>query len=145
PPTDSQFPHSAYTILLPALSPDGREIVVPVRDSHGKVALWLRGLNDTGEGRILPGTEDSEFPFWSPDSRSIGFFADGKLKRIDIDGNLVQALADVSATTPKGGTWSSDGIIVFSPDQNKPLYQIPAGGGTPRQVTDLGKGGHMWP
>src|SRR5260370_41951618 len=74
-----------------ALAPRSR--LAPMRLSPSAVqafALWLRGLNDAGEGRIFPGTEDGSFPFWSPDSRSIGFFAGGKLKRIDIEGGLVQ-------------------------------------------------------
>ncbi|HEX4578319.1 MAG TPA: protein kinase [Edaphobacter sp.] len=146
PPPDNRFPAFENEWFLPALSPDGRQIVAPVRDSHEKYALWLRSLNDAGEGRILPGTEDGGFPFWSPDSRSIGFFAGGKLKRIDLEGNLVQILADVT-TQPRGGTWSPDGIILYAPGRASPLYQIPASGGTPRQVTDPDKReqGHRWP
>src|SRR5207249_226799 len=105
-------------------------------------------LNDAGEGRILPGTDDSEFPFWSPDSRSIGFFAGSKLKRFDLEGDLVQVLADVT-TQPRGGAWSSDGIILFTLSQFSALYQIPASGGTPRQVTELSNSdkeqSHRWP
>jgi eukaryotic-like serine/threonine-protein kinase len=142
PPADSQFPGT----IVPALSPDGGQLVASVRDNHGKRALWLRSLNDAGEGRILPGTEEGASPFWSPDGRSIGFFAGTKLKRIDIEGDLVQALCDVSATT-RGGTWGSSGIILFTPGQGSPLYQIQASGGTPRQVTDLGRNeqSHRWP
>jgi Tol biopolymer transport system component len=141
-PVDNQF----TGIVLPALSPDGRQLVANVWDNHGKRALWLRSLNDAGEGRILPGTEGGILPFWSPDSRSIRFFAAGKLKRIDIEGDLVQVLADVTAA-PRGGAWSPDGIIVFTPGQYSALYQIPASGGTPRQITDLGKKeqSHRWP
>jgi Tol biopolymer transport system component len=145
PPADNQFPAFENDWFLPALSPDGRQLAAPVRDGHGKNALWLRSLNDAGEGRMLPGTEGGNFPFWSPDSRSIGFFTGGKLKRVDIEGNLVQVLADVSQ--PRGGAWSTDGIILYAPSQTLPLYQIPSRGGTPRQVTDLGKKeqGHRWP
>jgi Tol biopolymer transport system component len=146
PPTDNQFPAYDNDGFLPALSPDGRQLVAPVRDSHGKYALWLRGLSDAGEGRILQRTEGGSFPFWSPDSRSIGFFAGGKLKRIDVQGDLVQVLAD-KTILPRGGTWGRDGIILFAPGRYTPLYQIPASGGTPRQVTDPGKSewGHRWP
>ena len=148
PPADNHFTAFENDWFLPALSPDGTRLVAPVRDSHQKFALWLRGLNDTGEGRILPGTDGAQSPFWSPDSRSIGFFTAGKLKRIDIEGDLIQVLADV-AIQPRGGAWSPDGIIVFTVSQTSALYQIPAGGGTPRQVTELSKSNkeqsHRWP
>ncbi|WP_035357720.1 PD40 domain-containing protein [Edaphobacter aggregans] len=108
----------------------------------------MRGLNDLGQGRILPGTEEGAFPFWSPDSRSIGFFIPGKLKRIDIDGDLVQVLADVTGF-PRGGTWGSSGIILYTPGTSSELYQVPASGGTPRKVTEritnLKETSHRWP
>jgi hypothetical protein len=144
PPAGTQF--NAFDNWLPAVSADGTQIVFPVWDGHGK-RLWLRALNDTGEGRPLPGTEEASFPFWSADGRSVGFFADAKLKRIDIDGNLVQVLCDV--TIPRGGTWSQDGVILFTPTQTTAIYQIPANGGTPTQVTELnvprGEQSHRWP
>jgi len=146
PPADHEFPVFEGQWFLPALSPDGRLLVANVRDSKGKNALWLRSLNDAGEGRNLPETEDGRFPFWSPDSRSIGFFANGKLKRIDVEGNLVQVLADVTIR-PAGGAWGSSGVILYTPGPLSELYQIPAGGGTPRQVTVLDKKeqSHSWP
>jgi serine/threonine protein kinase/Tol biopolymer transport system component len=146
PPKDNHFP-TFDALWLPSLSPDGRLLVAPVRDSNGKRALWLRGLNETEEGKILPGTEDGSFPFWSPNSHSIGFFAGGKLKRIDLEGDLIQVLADVPI--PRGGSWSLDGTILFTPTQYSALYQIPASGGTPRLVTELnamrGEQSHRWP
>jgi serine/threonine protein kinase len=144
PPAGTQF--NAFDSWLPAVSADGTHIVFPVWDGHGK-RLWLRAINDTGEGKALPGTEDGSFPFWSPDGRSVGFFADEKLKRIDIEGNLVQVLCD--APIPRGGTWSQDGVILFTPSTSKAIYRIPANGGTPRQVTELnaarGEQSHRWP
>jgi serine/threonine protein kinase/Tol biopolymer transport system component len=150
PPADSLFPAFEADFFLPAISPDGRSLVAAIRDSHGKNNLWLRGLNEIGDGRILPGTENGSFPFWSPDSGSIGFFADDKLKRIDIEGNMVQALADtliVPGSRPHGGAWSRDGIILYAPGRSSALYQIPSSGGIPKQVTELGKNeqGHQWP
>jgi Tol biopolymer transport system component len=97
--------------------------------------LWLRTLSST-TARPLPGTEGATYPFWSPDGRSVGFFADGKLKRTDIDGGYVQTLA--AATTGRGGTWNSGGVILFAPsNNNRPIYRIPAGGGEPVAVTKL--------
>jgi hypothetical protein len=74
-------------------------------------------------------------PFWSPDSRSIAFFAEGKLKRIDIADGSTQALA--SAEEAGSGTWSRDGVIVFVPSRFKPLYRVPATGGEPVAITRL--------
>jgi eukaryotic-like serine/threonine-protein kinase len=148
PPADNQFGAFAWNRFLPALSPDGRQLVVPVMDTQGRLMLWLRGLNDLGQGRILPGTDDGAFPFWSPDSRSIGFFAYGKLKRIDIEGNLVQTLADTTGF-PRGGTWGSSGVILYAPGRYTELYQVPASGGTPSKVTEritnLKELSHRWP
>jgi eukaryotic-like serine/threonine-protein kinase len=144
PPADTQF--NAFDSWLPAVSADGTHIVFPVWDGRG-VRLWLRAINDTGEGNALPGTENGGMPFWSPDGRSIGFFADGKLKRIDLEGNLVQVLCDVPIA--RGGTWSQDGVILFTPSTSKAIYQVPANGGTARQVTELnatrGEQSHRWP
>src|SRR5262245_3712241 len=93
-----------------AMSPDGRRLVF-VSSGGGSAQLWLRPL-DSATAQPLPGTEGASYPFWSPDSRAIGFFAGGKLKRTDISGGLPQILAN--ATTPRGGAWSRDGAIVFS-------------------------------
>jgi Tol biopolymer transport system component len=146
PPAGTRFNAFDIERWLPAVSPDGTHVVFPVWDSRGG-RLWLRAINDTGEGKALPGTEDGGFPFWSPDGRSIGFFADGKLKRINIEGNLVQVLCD--APRPRGGAWSQDGVILFEPTLGTSIYQISANGGTPRQVTELnatrGEQSHRWP
>ena len=131
---------------VPAVSPDGRYVVSPVHEGDGKVRLWLRPLQST-EGKILPGTEGSGHAFWSPDSRSIAFFSSGKLKRIDIDGSTPYNIAD--ASLGRGGSWNSDGTILFSPSQLSPLVKVPSSGGTPVQVTTLdsanGVNSHRWP
>jgi DNA-binding winged helix-turn-helix (wHTH) protein/Tol biopolymer transport system component len=149
PPADHQFAMIGDENggSRPAISADGRLLVSPVQDAQGKRSLWLRGLNDAGEGRMLSGTDGARDPFWSPDGRSIGFFAEGKLKRIDSDGSGLQVLCD--ALVERGGAWSSGGIILFTPMSHSQLYQIPANGGTPRQITTLNTGrgeqSHRWP
>jgi len=92
-----------------ALSPDHRSIAF-IASGDGPQRLWLRALDKT-EARPLAGTAGADFPFWSPDSRSIGFFAEGKLKRVDVAGGPPQAL--VNAAPFRGGAWNSDGTILF--------------------------------
>jgi serine/threonine protein kinase len=131
---------------VPAVSPDGRYLVSPLHDADGKVRLWLRPLQST-EGKVLPGTEGSGHAFWSPDSRSVAFFSSGKLKRTDIDGSAVYNIAD--AALGRGGSWNSDGVIIFSAAQGEPISKVSASGGTPVAVTKLdlanGIGSHRWP
>jgi Tol biopolymer transport system component len=116
-----------------AISPDGRKLVFEANSEGSR--LWLRSLGST-VARPLPGTEGASYPFWSPDSRSVGFFADGKLKRTDIDGGYVQTLA--TAITGRGGSWNRDGVILFAPSSNnRPIYRIPATGGESVAVTQL--------
>ena len=91
------------------ISPDGKKIVF-VGTQEGEPQLWLRPL-DSVSAQPLAGTDGARYPFWSPDSLSVGFFSDGKLKRIDIDGGTVQILA--SATNGLGGAWSRDGTVYF--------------------------------
>ena len=83
--------------------------------------------------RPLQGTEGGEYPFWSPDGRSIGFFATNKLKRLEIDGGDPQSLANV--VTPAGGTWNRDGTILYVPRDNRGVYRVQATGGDPSAVT----------
>jgi serine/threonine protein kinase len=117
-----------------AVSPDGRQIVF-VASGDGGSRLWVRPL-DTTAVQPLAGTEGATYPFWSPDSRSIGFFADSKLKRLDLSGGAPQTLAPVSAG--RGGTWSADGVILFAANTAGPLLRVPAGGGDVVPVTTLG-------
>jgi Tol biopolymer transport system component len=116
-----------------AVSPDGQQIAFAAT-SNGRPQLWLRSLNSTSS-RPLAGTEGGIYPFWSPDSRSIGFFNDGKLKLIDIDGGLVRELAN--APNPLGGTWNSDGTILFTPHYASPIFRISTAGGDPAVVTRI--------
>ena len=109
-----------------ALSPDGEQVAVAAI-AGGKRQLWVRPLK-SGSWRTLDGTEGAASPFWSPDSRSLGFFAGGKLKKTDVDGGNRQVLADAS---PISGAWNKEGVILFSPYAIGPLARIPQSGGVP--------------
>src|SRR5262249_41674656 len=113
-----------------ALSPDGRRLVF-VAAGDGPPRLWLRSLDAVG-ARPISGTENAAFPFWSPDSRSIGFFADGKLKRLDVDGGSPQTLTTVR--NGRGGAWNHDGVILFALAGSR-LLRMPASGGEVISVT----------
>jgi Tol biopolymer transport system component len=117
----------------PAVSPDGRQVVF-VAESEGKAQLWLRPF-DALSAQALAGTEDGRFPFWSQDSKMIGFFAGGELKKMDLAGGVATVLAD--ASNPRGATWNQDGVIVFAPDPNTGLKQISASGGASQSVTHV--------
>ncbi len=108
-----------------ALSPDGRQLVF-VASVENVSRLWVRPLDDV-TAQPLPGTDGASYPFWSPDGRALGFFADGKLKRLDVGGGAPQVLAD--APSGRGGSWSRDGFIVFAPTASGPLLRVSASGG----------------
>src|SRR5437867_910400 len=112
-----------------ALSPDGRYIVFAA-SGDGPHRLWFRALDKT-EAQPIVGTEGGANPFWSPDSRSIGFTSAGKLKRIDIAGGPPQTLANTSAV--RGGAWNAAGTILFNASLG-PLWRIAASGGEPVPV-----------
>ena len=122
------------------ISPDGRMIAFSGRGSDGRRVLWVREL-DSVEARPLPDTDDAIEPFWSWDSKSIAFGAQGKLKRLDLGANRATTLTD--AARSNNGSWNRSGIIVFSPDYGSPLYQVAATGGAREQVTK--DGNHRYP
>ncbi|HEY7575767.1 MAG TPA: hypothetical protein VIB08_11420, partial [Thermoanaerobaculia bacterium] len=115
----------------PALSSDGRRIAFVAIDASGTYLLYVRPL-DSPNASALPGTEGARMPFWSPDGRAIGFFAQGKLKTVELAGGRVQTLAE--ASTPRGGTWSSQGSILFVPSPRIPPHLISATGGEAKAV-----------
>ncbi len=117
-----------------ALSPDGRQIVFVASGEDGISRLWLRSLSAT-TAQPLAGTEGAQLPFWSPDSRSVAFFANGELQRLDLGGGAPRPLA--VAPSAHGGAWSADGVIVFAPGPFGPLSRIPATGGSAVAVTKL--------
>jgi serine/threonine protein kinase/Tol biopolymer transport system component len=121
-----------------ALSPNGRRIAFVAGTTR---QLWVRGL-DQVSAQPLPGTDNAAYPFWSPDSRALGFFAGGKLLRVDITGGAPQILvADASGGVWGGGTWGADGVIVFGAGPRRPLMRVPAAGGVPVAVTAVSDGG----
>jgi eukaryotic-like serine/threonine-protein kinase len=118
-----------------ALSPDGRKIVFEAT-IDGKRQLWLRPL-DRETAQPLPGTEDGQSPFWSPDSRSIAFFANGQLKVVNVTGGPPLALASSPTNGELGATWGQSGWILFVPRNTGPVYRIPAGGGKAEVATRI--------
>ena len=125
------------------ISPDGRYVTFAAKGPDGKTMLWLRPLD--GEARPIPGTETATFPFWSPDSKAIAFFAEGKLKKTDLTGAVPASLCDVQLE-PRPGSWNRDGTILFSPTSFSPIFRISAAGGAATPVTklDAGETTHRW-
>jgi Tol biopolymer transport system component len=134
PPEKSQFTLLGMEAGPIVVSPDGRHMAFSAPDQQGKNVLWVRGL-DSLSAQPLAGTDSATFPFWSPDSRYLGFFADGKLKKIDASGGPPQTLAD--APNGRGGTWGAGGDVVFSPSPNSPLQRVSASGGIPANIMEL--------
>ena len=132
-----------------AVAPNGHTVaVVAYLESARKNALWIYELGSPG-AKSLADTEGAMYPFWSADGRFLAFFADGKLKKLELSGGPVQTICD--APSARGGTWNKDGIIVFTPvaSSGVGLYRIPASGGTATQISklDTGRGelSHRWP
>jgi Tol biopolymer transport system component len=126
-----------------ALSPDGTHLAYVARQG-GAQQLYLRTM-DTFEARSIPGTEGAVNPFFSPDGQWVGFFGDGRLKKVSVSGGAALTLGD--ATNPYGANWGSRGMIAFVPSNGSGLQQVSDGGGTPQPLTRLEKGelSHLWP
>jgi len=130
-----------------SLSPDGTQLVFAATDAGGKTLLWVRSL-DALTARALPGTDEGMLPFWSPDSRHVGFYASRRLKKVDVTGGAVQTLCE-AADTPKGATWGANGIILFSAGTTPALFRVSSEGGTPTrlEISDAEHKSvqHSWP
>jgi len=127
------------------ISPNGTYIAFVAMDKDGTKRIWLRALSES-IAKQLPGSEGGTYPFWSPDEKWIGFFADGRMKKAPVNGGPVLALAE--APRARGGTWNENGMIVFAPATQSALFVVPATGGTSRQVTKMEVGvhtTHRWP
>jgi eukaryotic-like serine/threonine-protein kinase len=133
------------TVPVPqfALSPDGRAMVFVANSSGADPLIWMRSI-DKVAARPLPGTEHAQLPFWSPDSRWVGFFAEGKLKKTPVAGGPVQVLADVEDAF--GGSWGADGSIIFG-KLSSSIFRVSSGGGIVTAVTkiDTVMKAHRWP
>ena len=141
PPQNASFAGSTST-NPPAVSPDGTQLAFRAF-SEGAVRIWVRPL-DSLEARAVPGTEgvDDALFFWSPDSRSLAFSAQGRMKKIDREGGQPAVLADLKGTAaPRGGDWNREGTIIFSLGI-RGLYRVSAAGGEAVQIrtTDIPRG-----
>jgi Tol biopolymer transport system component len=125
------------------LSPDGRQLAF-VAPNGGASQVWIRSMSAL-ESRPLAGTNGATYPFWSPDGVSLGYFAQGKLKKIAIAGGLPQTVCD--APNGRGGTWNRNGVILFSAGPRNPIVRVAAAGGMPTPVTRLEResAGHRFP
>jgi eukaryotic-like serine/threonine-protein kinase len=114
-----------------AVSPDGRRLAFTVVDTLGVTRLCIRAL-DSFSSQLLAGTENAILPFWSPDSRSLAFFAGGKLRKVPAEGGTPEVICD--APNGRGGSWNRNGMIIFAPMVMGPLLMVPADGGEPVEV-----------
>jgi eukaryotic-like serine/threonine-protein kinase len=120
PPHKTSFALTGNFAGPPVLSPDGAYVVFSA-GGEGKSTLWLRPI-DAGEAHPLPGSEGGIFPFWSPDSHSLGFFRDGKLKVTDITAGLPLTIAD--ALNARSGAWGANGDILYTPDTQSAILRV---------------------
>jgi len=145
-PPNTKFVFTGINPGPPILSPDGEWLVFSAVGSDGRQLLWVRPLSSAA-AKPLDGTDGATFPFWSADSHSLGFFANGKLNRINVSGGPPLALCNIAIG--RGGTWGADGTILFTPNVSSPVFRISASGGTPQQVTTLNgplnERSHRWP
>jgi Tol biopolymer transport system component len=142
------FPHGTRPLdgAQFAPSPDGTTIALAARGADGRSHLWIRRLH-AFDWQELSRTDDASYPFWSPDGRHVGFFAERRLKRIDVASGVTQTVCD--APDGHGGTWGLGNEIVFAPSGNGPLHRVAASGGTPQPITKLDGShrelAHLWP
>jgi len=128
----------------PAISPDGKRVVFGATEPGKKRMLSIRSL-DSLVAQQLPGTEDAMFPFWSPDGRSVAFFTNEALRKIEPGGGAPVSLCNVAEG--RGGSWSPDGQTIIFCGRNTPIMRVPAAGGSPVEITALDGAfsSHRWP
>jgi eukaryotic-like serine/threonine-protein kinase len=136
-------PSTSFVLYSLTISPDGRRIAFVAAAADGATRLWVRSLSNSTAQQIAS-TEGALYPFWSADSRQIGFFADGKLKRVDPSNGALEIVCD--APPSAGASWNSRGVILFTYNQSGPIFKVDATGGVPQAVTKPGdKQAHFWP
>ena len=144
-------PGTGFVTMLPSsgpavLSPDGSRLAFTARNAKGEVFLYVRPFT-AQNAQALEGTDGAMYPFWSADSHNVGFFAAGKLKKINADGGPPQNLCDVG--NARGGSWNQDGVILFTPTTTQPLMRVSAAGGAPEPASQLdvsrSENSHRWP
>ena len=132
--------------LYMAVSPDGTRLVFTARGADGLDRLYLRSL-ESGESEPVAGTDGALEPFWSPDGRSLGFFAHGKLQRVELDGRAPQTICSIPEL--RGATWNRNGVILFGTGGAYGLHRVASSGGTPEPVSRpdnaRGETSHRWP
>jgi eukaryotic-like serine/threonine-protein kinase len=126
PPPDTRFLAFGFGSGPAVVSPDETKLAFSAIDQNGSIKLWTRSLK-ASDATAVPGTDGAAEPFWSPDGRSLGFFAGGKLKTVELSGGNLQVLADTSA--PSAAAWAPDGTILFKPASSSPLFRVSASGG----------------
>jgi Tol biopolymer transport system component len=133
-------PHGLQMVSGLALSADGLQLAFVARGDDGRTALWVRDLS-TERATLIPGTTDARFPFWSPDGRRLGFFAQNRLKVTDLIGGNARTLAETGATVDaRGGTWNDAGRILYAPTFLGPIWSVAAEGGEPEPATRIPEG-----
>ncbi len=144
PPEGGQFIFTGQGAGPPVISPDGTKVVFQASAPEGKRLLWVRAIRSLTPLPIA-GTEGAMYPFWSPDSKEVGFFQTGKLKRVDVAGGPVTSIADASAG--RGGSWNQDGIIIFAPGTSDGIHKVASAGGPSAAVTKVqsAETSNRWP
>ncbi len=144
PPPNNFFRLTGDDAGPPVVSPDGTLVAFTAAGTESPLGIWVRPINSL-EAHAIEGTTGANFPFWSPDSRSLGFFVLGKLKKVDVNTGSPTEVTD--AIQGRGGTWGSGGTIVFSPGPNAALMRVSASGGTAEPLTMLDPqlDSHRWP
>jgi serine/threonine protein kinase len=135
PPRDTRFLAFGLGSGPAVISPDETKLAFTAIDQNGLIKLWTRSLN-ANDATAIPGTEGAAAPCWSPDSRSLGFFAGGKLKTVELNGANQQTLTDTSWVGV--AAWAPDGTTLFRPATGSPLFRIPAAGGQAAPIHALG-------